>query len=384
MNTNIGIEPSPVNMPYLPDDVLLNCLSRVSRLYYPTLSLVSKRFRSLLASTELYKTRKLLGSTEACLYVSIMSPWSSKPRWFTLSLNPYPRLSTPPPCCFNPFRNLTNRTRTKGSSSGNINLISVPDNNYGTQREWNYTMVGSNIYMIMTDPQPSTRVFVIDCRSHTWREAPRMRVAKKDPRMCVVDGKIYVVERNLHCDIEVFDPRTQLWEHLPNPIRGEDLGFSLVYEGNLYLSYEDKIVVYKPKENKWDVVGKEHEMHLRMYSGSCVIDNIPYYLFPMSRTDEWFDSERGICKDLKGVVELPKLPKGNTGFASLANYGGNIVILWEEKLRSTKAKTRNIWCAEIMIERPHKQEVCGRLMWCNVVLTIPETCTPKKLFVATI
>ncbi|CAL9226125.1 unnamed protein product [Arabidopsis halleri] len=66
-------------MPYLPDDLLLNCLARVSRLYYPTLSLVSKRFCSLLASTELYETRRLLGSTESCPYFCIKSPGISKP-----------------------------------------------------------------------------------------------------------------------------------------------------------------------------------------------------------------------------------------------------------------------------------------------------------------
>ncbi|CAL9224337.1 unnamed protein product [Arabidopsis halleri] len=55
--------------PSLPDDLILSCVARVSRLYYPTLSLVSKSFRSLLASPELYKTRSLLDRTESCLYV---------------------------------------------------------------------------------------------------------------------------------------------------------------------------------------------------------------------------------------------------------------------------------------------------------------------------
>ncbi|EOA31880.1 hypothetical protein CARUB_v10015107mg [Capsella rubella] len=50
--------------PSLPDDLLLSIVARVSRLYYPTLSLVSKSFRSL-------KTRSLLGHTESCLYVCL-------------------------------------------------------------------------------------------------------------------------------------------------------------------------------------------------------------------------------------------------------------------------------------------------------------------------
>lgn len=81
---------SPVSMAHLPDDLLLNCLARLTRSYYPILSLVSKRiFRSLLASTtDIYETRRLLGSTESCLYVCLMSPCSSKPRWFTLTQRP--------------------------------------------------------------------------------------------------------------------------------------------------------------------------------------------------------------------------------------------------------------------------------------------------------
>ncbi|CAA7023936.1 unnamed protein product [Microthlaspi erraticum] len=62
--TNPSLKASPLlpptpqstsNLP-LPDDLLLSCFARVSRLHYPTLSLVSKSFRSLLASPELYQT----------------------------------------------------------------------------------------------------------------------------------------------------------------------------------------------------------------------------------------------------------------------------------------------------------------------------------------
>ncbi|CAN7010398.1 unnamed protein product, partial [Brassica rapa subsp. trilocularis] len=59
-------EPSP--NPSLPDDFLLSCFARISTLYYPSLSLVSKSFRSLLTSPELYKVRSLSDHTECCLY----------------------------------------------------------------------------------------------------------------------------------------------------------------------------------------------------------------------------------------------------------------------------------------------------------------------------
>ncbi|EFH50975.1 hypothetical protein ARALYDRAFT_911532 [Arabidopsis lyrata subsp. lyrata] len=76
-----GKESSTFNMPYLPDDILLHCLARVSRLYYPILSLVSKRFRSLVTSLELHDIRIVLGRTENCLYMCLYFSSESKPCW---------------------------------------------------------------------------------------------------------------------------------------------------------------------------------------------------------------------------------------------------------------------------------------------------------------
>ncbi|EOA37822.1 hypothetical protein CARUB_v10011996mg [Capsella rubella] len=66
------------------------CIASISRQYYPTLSLVSKNFRSLLASPELYQTRSLLRVAESCLYVCIYFPTKTEtdPCWFTLCRKP--------------------------------------------------------------------------------------------------------------------------------------------------------------------------------------------------------------------------------------------------------------------------------------------------------
>lgn len=73
----------------LPDDLVINCLARVSRLHYPTLTLVSKKLRFLLASTELYQTQILLGRTESCLYICLRLRTDSKLlRWFILCHKP--------------------------------------------------------------------------------------------------------------------------------------------------------------------------------------------------------------------------------------------------------------------------------------------------------
>lgn len=50
-------ESNPI--PSLPNDLMLSCLARVLRMYYPSLSLVSKRFQSIISSPELYETRSI-------------------------------------------------------------------------------------------------------------------------------------------------------------------------------------------------------------------------------------------------------------------------------------------------------------------------------------
>uniref|UniRef100_A0A0D3BTM2 F-box domain-containing protein n=1 Tax=Brassica oleracea var. oleracea TaxID=109376 RepID=A0A0D3BTM2_BRAOL len=55
----------------LPDGIVVDILARVPRHDYPTLSLVSKQFRSLVTSNEIYVRRSLLRCTENCLYVLV-------------------------------------------------------------------------------------------------------------------------------------------------------------------------------------------------------------------------------------------------------------------------------------------------------------------------
>ncbi|XP_019098380.1 PREDICTED: putative F-box protein At4g05620 [Camelina sativa] len=71
----------------LPDAVTLSCLALVSRLDHAALSLVSKRYRSLVASPELCRTRWLTGCTEASFYVCLRILPDPSPRWFILTPN---------------------------------------------------------------------------------------------------------------------------------------------------------------------------------------------------------------------------------------------------------------------------------------------------------
>ena len=68
----------------LPEDFLIECIARVSKDEYLTLSLVSKLFRSIVASPQLYARRSSLGRTETCIYVPIRNGSTSNTRLYTL------------------------------------------------------------------------------------------------------------------------------------------------------------------------------------------------------------------------------------------------------------------------------------------------------------
>ncbi|KAG2312729.1 hypothetical protein Bca52824_024286 [Brassica carinata] len=67
----------------LPEDVAVDILARVPRDDYPRVSLVSKRFRSLVSSPEIYARRSSLGFAEHCLYVLIRNVDNRDDRLYT-------------------------------------------------------------------------------------------------------------------------------------------------------------------------------------------------------------------------------------------------------------------------------------------------------------
>ncbi|KAH0935800.1 hypothetical protein HID58_012917, partial [Brassica napus] len=217
----------------LPDEIIENILARVSRWKYPSLSLVSKRFHSLLSSMDIYKARSQIGSNETCLYIWLKLPGHPCASWFSLRTRP----------------NNQNRTKRR---KGKISF----------KRDSS----------VMSEPSSSVRIF--DCRNHTWRDAPNMTVARENAQTVLVDEKIYVMGG---CDIdkyyanwiEIFDVRTQAWTALPGPgaddedelrnhLRKNNSKYYIVnvFKGKFYLAADEKEYSYEPKnENSSFVSG---------------------------------------------------------------------------------------------------------------------------------
>ncbi|CAL9241059.1 unnamed protein product [Arabidopsis halleri] len=82
---------------------------------------------------------------------------------------------------------------------------------------------------------------------------------------------------------------------------------------------------------------------------------------------------------------MPYLPDDlHDRYFTLKNYGGYILLFWEEHARgSTEGKVK-IWCLEIMIERRNEHEVYGKVEWCHVVHTFPDSVSLKYYLVTTV
>ncbi|CAH2060042.1 unnamed protein product [Thlaspi arvense] len=189
------LEP-PSLMTSLPEDIMVDILARVPRCDYPVLSLVSKHFRSLVASPEIYERRSLLGCTEHYLYVPLYNIKTSDFRLYIL--------------------------RRKANSRF-VLIPSLPALPPGGS----FVAVGSRIYVFggINNVNRKTSALTIDCRSHTVRPLPSVPMIISHTIADMIDGRIYVIG-NSYCDddpkkvMEVFNTETQKWEE-PRVIKAD-------------------------------------------------------------------------------------------------------------------------------------------------------------------
>ncbi|CAN6971832.1 unnamed protein product, partial [Brassica rapa subsp. trilocularis] len=218
----------------LPDDIVLNCLARISRSYYPKLSLVSKTFHSLIRSDELAMERFHLKTTEALFYVCLQFTDHPIPSRFSLWIKPDQILTN-------------DMEEDYNKSTGKALLVGIPSPTI------DIGLVGSKFQKFI--PQKISPSFVF--------RAPIMKVAPNNNAVAgFLDGKIYVMggcsPNESTSWAEVFDTTTRVWESLPDP--GHELRSSLikpliVTKGKVYVESSNKknINFYDPKQGRWGV-----------------------------------------------------------------------------------------------------------------------------------
>ncbi|XP_019093267.1 PREDICTED: putative F-box/kelch-repeat protein At5g28160 [Camelina sativa] len=307
----------------LPDEIILNCLARISRSYNPKLALVCKTFRSLNVSHDLSVTRRHLKTGERFFHVCLQKfPNDPCPSWFTLWIKH--------------GEILTNQLGKNKTSTRNIQLVQTPSS-YFYFVPMCFVSVGSEKYGLSQSNTPSSTLWILNKKLYVWQKASSMTVARKNPLACALNGKLYVMGGCTADESkkwgEVFDPKTQSWEPLHDP--SPELRFSSIrnikaIQGNLYVrSNEKKDSVYDP-ETEW-----------REVKGLAMLIN--YGIF--------------------------------TGLAEIADYGGKLLILWDEILFGQPG-CKHIWCAMIALKRSRGtiiDEVWGNIEWADIVHTVPSS-----------
>ncbi|CAL9226122.1 unnamed protein product [Arabidopsis halleri] len=353
----------------LPDEIVVNCLARISRSYYPTLSIVSKSFRSILSSTELYAVRSHLGSTEQCVYVCLWDDSYQFPQWLRLWVNPNQTLAN----------SMIKKRRKKKKTTGPM-LVPITSSNF-TSVSKATVVVGSEIYIIggPVDSEPSSAVRVLDCCSHTWRDAPSMTIARMNALACLHNGKIYVMGgcQGLEDEswAEVFDTKSETWERLPEP--GTEVRKCSIYrmaeiEGKIQFGNVNETYAYDTKQCKWESCVKQK---LR---SECMIENVSYGYWNMRLL--WYDNDiqKDYWKRLEGLDSLAGKYMRNGGSSGnttkLVSCGGKLLLLWEGYMKHNPNDRKKIWCAEIAIEKRDGGEVWGIVERVDVLHTVPRSC----------
>ncbi|CAA7038101.1 unnamed protein product [Microthlaspi erraticum] len=331
----------PISFSSLPYEMVVNCLARISRFHRPTLALVSKSFRSLMASPELDATRARMRVTEDCLYVCLDmgNKNNHDPRWFRLA--PIPK-------------------RPK--------LLPVLDL-FPCQHPKSSTVVsmGSEMYLIggIVNKTRSRTMLALDCRSHQWRSLPEMIVPRDRPAAEVIHDKIYVIggcSEHEHWG-EVYDPKTLTWEPLSPTTSLELTTQKSVVPGRLVMG------------------GKVYQMNgLKLSLKTCIClaeieTNVWCELGIFKGKLHWRDANAdSMWRSVKGLRKIYPYQY----FNSVANSGGRRVTVWcksrvehlRQGLRDLEKCKTYIWCAEITLQRHGVSKLRGCVEWFKSVYTL--------------
>ncbi|KAL6145745.1 hypothetical protein ACLB2K_056430 [Fragaria x ananassa] len=269
----------------------------ISRHYHPTLSILSKPIRSLLSSLLFFTTCSLLNSAYHLIYLSFCSPDLST--WFPLYQN------------LNPLNAATRLL---------VPILPVHIPSVGTA----YAVVSSSIYVLNgpVNNAPSNNVWILNCRFHTWRSRPPMRVSCEFAVARVVNARVYLINDYVtdswtrsECCAEALDPSTGLKEAVASPVEvwAKWMHVSAVIDKRVYALADWGGVVYDPKSRVWEGVEKRMDERGR----ACVVHGMLYCYDYLGKI-RGFDAKNRVWKGLKEVEK--KLPKFLCG-ATMANVG---------------------------------------------------------------
>ncbi|KAF3543472.1 hypothetical protein DY000_02003143 [Brassica cretica] len=321
MSELMELSSSPL-IPSLPDDVTVDIVARVPRSHYPTLSLVSKKFRKLIASPKLYKRRSQLGITQHRLYALLRNRDTGDCRFYIL------------------HRKLNSRNRL-------VIVRSLPP--VEALSRW---PIPDMPQRFSATPMPS-------------------KVAN------VIDGKVYLIgDSRFTSDhgmswrktVMVLDSETQVWEPVmkkENMRVGALWSDSVVMEDKIYLKgyMNGNSFVYEPKEKKWELM--DEVLNSKDWESACVVDDVLYYHDCSEKALRAYDPKQSRWGVVNGLEEFLASECAQSKWPNAVKCGEKKLALFFPKNHDGKEV---ICYAEIALERRQGGEVWGKLESCDVVI----------------
>ncbi|XP_058787679.1 F-box/kelch-repeat protein At1g22040 [Vicia villosa] len=229
-------EENPRLFPNLPDEVSIQIIARVPRICYFSVRLVSRKWKSTIMSSELYKIRKELGSTEEWLYM-LVKVGENKLLWHAVDPRSriWQRLPTMPSV-------VDEEESRKGSSSRlwmwnmveGMRIAEVIRGFFGQKDSFDEMpfcgcaigAVGGCLYVLGGFSKASTMrcVWRFDPIQNTWSEVTSMSTGRAYCKTGILNNKLYVVGGVSQGSAgllplqsaEVFDPSTGTWSDVPS------------------------------------------------------------------------------------------------------------------------------------------------------------------------
>ena len=234
MSSTFGKE-CPRLIPNLPDELSFQIIARLPRICYLNLRLVSRKWKATMMSSELYKVRKELGTTEEWLYLLIRIG-ENKLLWH--ALDPCSQIWQRLPIMPNAVDNEESR---KGSSRlwmwnmvEGIRITEVIRGLLGQKDAMDEMpfcgrsigAVDGCLYVLGGFSKASTRrcVWQFDPIQNAWNKVTSMSTGRAYCKTGILNNKLYVVGGVSQGQAglvplqsaEVFDPFTDTWSNVPS------------------------------------------------------------------------------------------------------------------------------------------------------------------------
>lgn len=227
-------EDGPRLIPSLPDELSIQILARVPRIFYLNLRVVSRKWKATVTSPELFEVRKELGMTEEWLYI-LTKVGEDRFSWH--ALDPLSRRWQRLP----PLPNVVYEEESRKSSSGLWNMVGSGIKIAEVVRGWlgwkdtfhqmpfcgcAIGAVDGCLYVLGGFSRTSAMrcVWRYDPIANTWNEATSMSVGRAYCKTSILNNKLYVVGGVSRTrggliplqSAEVFDPCTDTWSEVPS------------------------------------------------------------------------------------------------------------------------------------------------------------------------